>query len=73
MRGPLPPIDGASHHPTTCRPGRWCQEDIKAWRKCFEEQRALDGRPVDSSDSPLQKARQKLDPAKYDKQGRPLK
>ena len=52
---------------------RWCQEDIKAWRKCFEEQRALDGRPVDSSDSPLQKARQKLDPAKYDKQGRPLK
>ena len=56
-----------------CRPRRWCQEDIKAWRKCFEEQRALDGRPVDSSDSPLQKARQKLDPAKYDKQGRPLK
>ena len=56
-----------------CRPGRWCQEDIKAWRKCFEEQRALDGRPVDSSDSPLQKARQKLDPTKYDKQGRPLK
>ena len=52
---------------------KWCQEDIKAWRKCFEEQRALDGRPVDSSDSPLQKARQKLDPAKYDKQGRPLK
>ena len=60
--------EGAARHSR-----RWCQEDIKAWRKCFEEQRALDGRPVDSSDSPLQKARQKLDPAKYDKQGRPLK
>ena len=52
---------------------RWCQEDIKAWRRCFEEQRALDGRPVDTRDNPLEKARQKLDPAKYDKQGRPLK
>ena len=62
------PAERPCHHSR-----RWCQEDIKAWRKCFEEQRALDGRPVDSSDSPLQKARQKLDPAKYDKQGRPLK
>ena len=51
---------------------RWCQEDIKAWRKCFEDQRALDGRPVDTVDV-VQKARQKLDPAKYDRQGRPLK
>ena len=49
------------------------EEDINAWRRCFEEQRALDGRPVDTRDNPLEKARQKLDPAKYDKQGRPLK
>eukprot|EP00964_Phaeocystis_antarctica_P151357 scaffold118937_cov57-Phaeocystis_antarctica.AAC.3 len=51
MRGPS---RRSTEHPTIlarCRPRRWCQEDIKAWRKCFEEQRALDGRPVDSSDS----------------------
>ena len=52
-----------------------CQEEIKAWKKCFEEQRALDGRASEGlpGDGALQKARQKLDPEKYDKQGRPLK
>jgi len=54
---------------------RWCQEEIRAWKKCFEDQRALDGRAREGlpDDGPLQKARQKLDPARYDKQGRPLK
>ena len=55
---------------------KWCQEEIKAWKKCFEEQRALDGRASEGGlpgDGALQKARQKLDPQKYDKQGRPLK
>ena len=37
--------------------------------------RALDGRASEGlpGDGALQKARQKLDPEKYDKQGRPLK
>ena len=43
---------------------KWCEEEVKSWKQCFDKQRALDGRAHD---------RQWLDPERYDKQGRPIK
>jgi hypothetical protein len=47
---------------------KWCKEQIKAWKQCFDETRAHHRTEHEKA-----QPRTWLDPSKYDKQGRPLR